>query len=306
MLRKILYIIIMLIPGAKISAQVRPFYDQYQLNGLAINPAYAGSQEALSIAIAARNQWIGFEGAPRTFTLSIHSPLRDNRANFGILAVNDKAGSKTETGILLNYAYRILLQNGKLSFGLAAGFNQINTDLEMLRYTDQGDALIVNPGTSAFLPEISFGMFYYTDRIFAGLSAPDLLNNYIYESSGKYRVRFNPAKSYLLLYSGYQFKLSDKYKFVPSMLINSDAFRRMQIDINCSIIYRDKVWLGTGYRTDKSMSFLLQYQANNQLRIAYSYGYELSDLSHYQKGTHEIMLLYNFKYQVDVRSPRYF
>ncbi len=306
MARKTLYISMLLVLGVMASAQVRPFYNQYQVNGMAINPAYAGSQEALSIVIASRNQWIGFEGAPRTFALSIHSPLRDNRANIGILAVNDKAGSKTQTGLLFNYAYRILLQKGKLSFGLASGFNWISTDREMLRYTDQGDALIINPGTSAFLPAISFGVYYYTDRFFAGLSAPDLLSNNLDESTGKYRAMFNPVKSYLLFYSGYQLNLSDQYKLVPSIFISSDAFQRMQIDINCNIVYREKVWLGTGFRSDKSMSFLLQYQANEQLRIAYSYGYELSDLNHYQKGTHEIMLVYNFKYQADVRSPRYF
>ena len=101
--------------------QLQPLLDQYLLNGLAINPAYAGSQEALNAGLYARNQWVGFEGAPRDITFTLHTPLRDKHVNLGILVMNDKIGARTETGFLLNYAYRIDLGAGKLSFGLAGG-----------------------------------------------------------------------------------------------------------------------------------------------------------------------------------------
>lgn len=306
MIKKLINILLIIGLGTTLFGQLRPLYDQYQLNGLAINPAYSGSQEALSVGLIARNQWIGFEGAPKTITLSIHTPMRSDKVNLGMLILNDRTGSKTETGFLVNYAYRIYLGTGKLSFGLAAGFTGISTDRDMVRYNDPGDELILNPGTRAFIPEMSFGIYYYTDRYFAGFSMPYFLKHQLDEKSGRYRSSFNPSSADYMLFTGYQFTLSDKYDLVPSVLIKSDSFRSAQADINCNLVYNKKVWLGTGYRSDNSLLFLLQYQVNNQFRVAYTYGYELSELSHYQKGTHEIMLLYNFKYMVNVKSPRYF
>ncbi len=172
MFKKLIYIILLLGIGVTAFPQLQPLLDQYLLNGLAINPAYAGSQEALNIGLYARNQWVGFEGAPKTFTFTMHSPMRDNHVNLGLLVMNDKIGARTETGFLFNYAYRIEMGTGKLSFGLAAGLTGISTNRDMLRYTDPGDGLILNPGVRALLPELSFGIYYYSDKFFTGLSTP--------------------------------------------------------------------------------------------------------------------------------------
>ncbi len=124
--------------------------------------------------------------------------------------------------------------------------------------------------------------------------------------TGKYKVSFNPSAMNYLLIAGYQFTLSDNFQLVPSILLKSNPATNTQVDLNCNLIYREKVWIGTSIRSDKDLTLLLQYQANRQFKIAYSYGYEFSELSNYQKGTHEIMLFYTFKYLIDVKSPRYF
>src|SRR5450759_1565118 len=160
MFRKIITIIIFSSMGAVAYPQLQPLLDQYLLNGMAINPAYAGSQEALNVGIYARNQWIGFEGAPKNFTFSLHTPMRDKRVGLGVIVMNDKIGSRTETGIITNYAYRIDMGKGKLSFGLGAGLTNLSTNTDLLRYTDEGDGLLLNPGARALLPEFSFGLYY--------------------------------------------------------------------------------------------------------------------------------------------------
>src|SRR5450759_5669484 len=100
-------IIIFILLSIPANSQLQPLLDQYLLNGLAINPAYAGSQEALNVGMYVRNQWVGFEGAPKNFTFSLHSPMRDKRIGLGVIVMNDKIGSRTETGFIANYAYRI-------------------------------------------------------------------------------------------------------------------------------------------------------------------------------------------------------
>ncbi|MCK4699069.1 MAG: type IX secretion system membrane protein PorP/SprF, partial [Bacteroidales bacterium] len=72
--------------------QLQPLSNQYIFNGLAINPAYSGSREALSMTMLYRNQWVGLEGAPKTMSFSLHAPLRKEKIGLGLLIINDKIG----------------------------------------------------------------------------------------------------------------------------------------------------------------------------------------------------------------------
>ena len=299
-------IIILVLLSLPATCQLQPLLDQYSLNGLAINPAYAGSQEALSIGLNSRNQWIGFEGAPKTITFSAHFPMRDKKVNLGAILLNDRLGTRNETGFIVNYAYRTDLRSGKLSFGLAAGLSNIFTNKDLIRYNDHGDDLVLNPGVNTLLPEFSFGTYYYSDRLYIGLSIPLFLDHTFNNTTGNYRIGFHPEHINYMLVSGYIIRISGDFELLPTILLKTNPASNSQLDVNCNIIYKSKVWFGTSMRTNNHIGFLFQYQANDQLRIAYSYGHEFSELSSVQKGSHEIMLLYNFRYLVEVKSPRYF
>ncbi len=297
---------ILLLISISASGQLQPLLEQYSLNGLAINPAYAGSKEALNLSLYSRNQWIGFEGAPGTLTIGLHSPLKNKKLNLGIIVLNDRIGSKKETGFIFNYAYRIELDRGKLSFGLGAGLTSLTTDILSIRYTDPGDQLLQDPGRRALLPEFSFGAYYYNKKYFVGISTPLFSTHRLNETSGKYRIYFSPANTNYLLTAGYLLRISDNFELLPSLLFTTNPGDDTQLDINCSVIYKERIWLGSSIRTNGSLASLLQVQINPQLRIGYSYAYELSKLSTYQKGSHEVMIIYNFRYILDVVSPRYF
>lgn len=306
MLKRLIYIILLLSFGSSTYAQLQPLLDQYHLNGLAINPAYAGSQEALSVGLYSRVQWVGFEGASKTFTFSMHSPMRNKKVNLGLIVLTDRLGSKAEAGFLFNYAYRIDLGSGKLSFGLAAGLTNISYNLNSIRYTDPGDVLLQDPGRRALLPAFSVGSYYYSDKFYVGISMPLLTNHEINQQTGKYRIGFDPAATNYNLITGYLFSLSEKLEVLSSLMFRSNPATATQMDLHCNLIYKKKVSIGTIIRTNGNLSAILQIQANRQLRIGYSYGYELSELSSYQHGSHEVVLQYNFRYIVDVVNPRYF
>jgi type IX secretion system PorP/SprF family membrane protein len=306
MLKRLIYIILLLSFGNSTYAQLQPLLDQYHLNGLAINPAYAGSQEALSVGLYSRVQWVGFESAPKTFTFSMHSPMRNKKVNLGLIVLTDRLGSKAEAGFLFNYAYRIDLGSGKLSFGLAAGLTNISYNLNSIRYTDPGDVLLQDPGRRALLPAFSLGSYYYFDKFYVGVSMPLLTNHQMNQQTGKYHIGFDPAATNYNLITGYLFSLSEKLEMLSSLMFRSNPAIATQLDLHCNLIYKKKVSIGTIIRTNGNLSAILQIQANRQLRIGYSYGYELSELSSYQHGLHEVVLQYNFRYIVDVVNPRYF
>jgi len=301
-----IHILLILFLGAPAFGQLEPLLDQHQLNGLAINPAYAGSQDALNVGIHTRVQWTGFDGAPRTTTLSVHTPLKNKKVNLGLVVMGDKLGTRKETGFLLNYAYRIRLGSGKLSLGLGAGISSLTSDMDLIRYADQGDLLLQNPGRRMVLPEFSVGAYFHQEKFYLGFSMPLFMSHFTSEGSGNIQNAFRPGEANYLLNGGYVFRASDNIEIFPSALIRINPAVASQLDIHCDVIYKQRFWLGANVRTNGQLSALLQVQANPQFRIGYSYGYELSELSSYQHGSHEVVLQYNFKYTLNVFSPRYF
>src|SRR5690606_30693577 len=78
-------------------AQQLPQFTQYMYNTISINPAYAGSRDALSIIALHRSQWVGFDGGPITQTFSIHTPLRNDRIGVGLSFIEDDLGPENFT-----------------------------------------------------------------------------------------------------------------------------------------------------------------------------------------------------------------
>jgi type IX secretion system PorP/SprF family membrane protein len=306
MVRKILYTAILLLGlTGPLVGQFKPLLDQYHFNGLAINPAYAGRQEALHVGIHSRIQWVGFEGAPRTNTLSVHTPLRNKKVNLGLLLLSDRLGSQTESGFLINYAYRIELKRGKLSLGLAAGLTNLTVNMNSIRYTDPNDLVLHDPSRRALMPEFSIGSFYYTDRFHLGISIPLLLSHPFEGGGRKPDLEFSLSKANYMITTGYQFQLSESMDLLPSVLFRSVPANNTQLDIACNLIYRELLWIGASVRTNGNLTTHVQVRINPQLRLGYSYGYELSELSSYQHGSHEIAIQYTFRYVVEAVSPRF-
>jgi type IX secretion system PorP/SprF family membrane protein len=127
-------------------AQQKMQFTQYMFNGLVINPAYAGADEALSLTFIHRSQWAGVENAPQTQTLSAHTLFKRKHFGLGLTIVNDKIGVHKNLSILSNYAYH--LRTGKksaLSFGLQAGMNNQKSDYTSLLTAGNNDPKLYNP-----------------------------------------------------------------------------------------------------------------------------------------------------------------
>lgn len=287
-------------------AQLRPLEDQYLLNALALNPAYAGSEELMSLTVLKRNQWVGFDGAPSTLTFAIHAPLKNDKVALGLLVVNDKLGFYNETSILGNYAFRLKLGKGKLSFGVAGGIYMNYDDNSRIESVDADDEILMAGRKTFVLPDFSTGVYYYTNTFFAGVSMPGFIRHTFDEASNKYTLSAELNNSNYLMTIGNTFKMSDNFGILPSVLWKFNPVSSNQLDLNLNLIIKDRLWLGTSYRTKNSILWLAQFNINHQLKIAYAYGTTFSELESYQKGTHEIMLKYNFDYLMDVMNPRNF
>jgi type IX secretion system PorP/SprF family membrane protein len=304
---KKLIIIIVLFTGLAGFAQQDVLFSQYMFNKLVINPGYAGSREVFSADLIYRYQWAGFEGAPKTLSLSMHSPLRNEHVGIGGYIYSDQVGPSLDQGALVTYAYRINLPKGKLSLGLQAGvkYNDINWSMIQLENPDfafQGDQ------KNKVVPDANFGFYYYSNRMFAGVSSKQLLQNEYGMVTGEDGTKtYSKLLRHFYGMAGIAVPVSDMVVFRPSVLVKYVKNAPWQMDLNASFLFNDLFWLGMSYRTDGDLVFLTEFNISRKFRIGYSYDVNVTDRIHHNSGSHEIRLgidldlLKNRMY-----TPRYF
>jgi type IX secretion system PorP/SprF family membrane protein len=289
-----------------LSGQLTPVTNQYVLNPLTINPAYAGNRGALNIAAFYRRQWVGIAGAPETMTLAMDAPFLDAKLGLGLIITNDKIGVTKETQFNSYYSYKISMEKGNLSLGLGAGLITTNTAWSDLVVLDPGDEYYLVDSRVFVVPDFSFGAYYSYQNYFAGFSIPKLLGYKFDFDKNKYTLKVNPGQYYYLFNTGYVFSLTPKSKFFPSTLVTFSPGKKLLYDINAHFSFFDRFWVGASYRSNRSLAGLLQFAVNNQLRVAYTYDFDFGKLGRYSNGSHEIMLRYEFRYKVDVVNPLIF
>lgn len=303
--RFILCILVISFP-LQLAGQMFPLSDHYVVNALAINPAFAGCQDALSATISYRDQWVGFKDSPKSYILSVHTPVFNDRVGLGLLVENNSIGIFKETTFLGNYAYRMELQEGKLALGLGFGVTVYNTAWNELVEADANDMQLMNNSSSAILPSFSLGTYYYTKKYFIGISMPLFLNHELDKSTGKYKIDNNFSGSNYFFTAGYEVGISPIAKLLPSLLIKYHPHNAVQIDYNAQINLKDRFWIGIGYRNRNTLVGMLQCQLNYQIRMAYSYDYNFGSIGKYMNGSHEFVLNYVFKFARKVIGPRQF
>ncbi|WP_299554292.1 type IX secretion system membrane protein PorP/SprF [Seonamhaeicola sp.] len=304
---KHLIIAIALFSCASGIAQQMPQFTQYMYNTISVNPAYAGSREALSIVGLHRSQWVGFKGGPITQTLSIHTPLRNDRVGLGLSFIEDDLGPQNFSYLYGDFAYAIPTGvDGKLSFGLKAGFTQYSFDQDFLNADDVRNDPFFRGYENRWAPNFGAGVYWSTNRIYAGLSAPRILNT---DSNRNDDIEALDRISYYFTVGGV-IDLSKSIKFKPAGLIKATNGAPISYDLTANFLFNEKFWLGASYRISEQTSAfggIVDFQVSRQLRLGYAYEKPNSDITSYTSGTHEILLIYEFKFlSSKLKSPRYF
>jgi type IX secretion system PorP/SprF family membrane protein len=284
-------------------AQLQPLYSQYMFNGLAVNPAYAGSREVFSASALHRDQWTGMEGAPETQTLAAHTPLK-KKVGLGIMLYHDKIGVTDQKGISLSYAYRLPLSKGKLSFGISGALSSIRSNWTAVTTVQNGDEVFSQDSPSSLAPNAGAGCYYYSQKFYAGLSVPALLTN-VSTAPGKVSTTHDPSRYTVMLASGVLLPMGDVV-FKPSMLVKYNSRTPVQVDINSNFYIKEHIEIGASYRTNDAIVGIIGYSINRQLKIGYAYDRTLSTIKNFSKGSHEFMLQYEFGRKLEAMSPRYF
>jgi len=318
-------------------AQQDPMFTKYMFNSLTFNPAYAGSKEHMAIGLLHRSQWIGIDGAPVTQSLTIHTPLKNERVGVGFNLVNDNIGPTSNLGMNLSYAYRIPIgdNGGKLSIGMQGGVENYRADFTGLDLESQAGvdpAFFENP--NRWLPNFGAGVYYYNPSFYAGFSSPQLVEYDLAQNVTTPNGRQTWARQYRHYFftAGGAIPISgDDLIFRPSMLVKNvslfnslrkdEQFQEVstptEFDIDLSMFFYQTLWLGLSYRSaiqdfddtssNDSIDIWASYFLKNGLRIGAAYDYTLTELSQATSGSFELFLGYEFDYDTEKTvTPRYF
>jgi len=295
-----------------ITAQQDAQFTQYMYNTISINPAYAGSRGVLSMAALHRSQWVGLDGAPTTQTLNVNSPV-GRRVGLGLSIVNDEIGNGTnqETYFDVSFSYTVPTGNdGKLSFGLKAGGHLLNIDFAKLAgFTEEQSSNGFPNIDKKFSPNFGAGIYYHTNRFYAGLSAPNILETEHFDNSGVTRSYLARERLNWYLIAGYVFDLNQNLKLKPALLFKTVKGAPLQADLSASFLINDKFSLGAAYRWDAALSALAGFQISDQFMVGLAYDREVTELGNtsFNDGSFEVFLRYElFKNQNRVLTPRFF
>ena len=301
----VLLVCIMCVENA--NAQQDPQYTQYMYNMNVVNPAYAGSKETLSLTALYRKQWSGLEGAPETITFSGHSPVND-KVGLGLSVIKDELGPVQETNAYIDVAYVFNVSSTtRLSLGIKAGATFFSTDFNGFVYSDPlPDPAFANNLNETF-PNIGFGAFYFGERFYLGLSAPNLLKSEHLENDSGI-VTSGSEEVHFFFTGGYVFTLSDSVKLKPAFMSKAVTGAPVSVDLTTNVLINNTFEIGAGYRFDDSFSGMVNMRVLPGLRIGYAYDYTISNLGKFNNGSHEIMLLFDINklgkgYD---KSPRFF
>ena len=315
-------------------------FTKYMFNSLSYNPAFAGTPGYMSARLLYRNQWWGIDGAPVTQTLTVHTPLKE-KVGLGLSLINDAIGATGSTTANFAYAYRIPFGNGNLSLGLQAGVMNWRADWndDGLRFKDPKgtDEAFAETNPSRWIPNFGAGAFYYAPKWYVGFSVPHMINWDLRKNSDQYPINSDKwAKVYnhYFITAGAAIPISGpSLIFKPSILIKSvglfGAFSSgsnvntvgapNEFDLDISFLFYNTLWVGASFRsafeadvfggdssTDSADIWMSVYLGNG-LRVGAAYDYSLTKLQNFAKGSFEIMLGYDFNFDVKrVNTPRYF
>lgn len=290
-MKKISICIILLIHAVLANAQQDPQFNLYQFNPLLINPAYAGARDALAISASVRSQWTGFDGAPKTNALSVHSPVLNKKLGVGLTVLSDKMGPRSSTGVYGNFAYILKLdRKTRLSFAVGAGYNRYQFAFSKLTFNSGEVPANFSQDQTKGVLDLTGGFYLRGSGYFIGISASHLngATVYDYSSAPLNTYRYNLGQ-HLSITAGKSFIINNDFIFAPTLLLKTTA-GALTADINLNCLIYKQLWLGVFYRTGYGPGGLLQYQIPGlPLKVGYSYDSGLKDARRLG-GSHEVMI----------------
>ena len=303
-MKKLFTLSLLVLLCGSLQAQPDVSVSQYMFNRYAINKAFGGSREALSLFGSFSKKWTGINGTPMTEYFSGHAPLKNEKIALGLDFFNQNFAVSQHTGFSASYTFRIKTgEKTWMGFALSGGGDFTSAKWSDVITIENGDdAFAANEST--FYPIAGFGISMYSDKFFAGISIPSFFIDNEFEEGN---INFDIGKISYVATAGYSFGLSPRWDIQPSFMAQYNGLMsEVYADFSATAIYNNLLWFGASYRTTSEIVALVGFSITPQFRFLYSFDYSLGDMRTYNGGTHEISIQYDFSFKIKTPNPRFF
>jgi type IX secretion system PorP/SprF family membrane protein len=270
--------------------QQQALFTNYFLNDYYFNPASAGSKDVTIASFSYKNQWVGFDGAPKTIMGNISGSIKnEGKHGYGATIVSDKIGLTSNLSLLLTYAYHIKINDKlKLGLGVQSGYLQNNVKLYDTRLADIDDDVFSGNILTENGIDFNTGFNLYSDKYYIMAAVNHLFIDKL--SIATYNQRLE--KNYNVI-GGYKFSFEKKkIELEPSLMVQYVKAAPTNLTAAIKTTYSKTYWLGLSYNSSKSIGIGLGYVLKERLNLGYAYNLSLSELNTYHSGSHEISISY--------------
>jgi len=289
-------------------AQQDPLTSQYMFNTLTYNPGIAGTSGMICATALNRQQWVGFKGAPTTTLFNVSAPFAPFKikSGAGLTVESDNIGFDKDISLALSYSYHMDLGQGKLGIGLSLGM--LNKTLDPTwsipsgesHTPASGDPLIPENKESYVAFDAGLGLYYKTDKYYAGFSV-----THLNQPSIKYSKGITYVSRHYYLTGGYTLQLPNpSLELLPSVLLLSDG-KAFQFSATSLIRYNKKAWGGVSFRAGDAIVAIAGLELFNGIRIGYSYDFTITEMNTHSNGSHEFVVNYCFDLNLGKSPMRY-
>jgi type IX secretion system PorP/SprF family membrane protein len=311
--KRILTISVLVLWGCLLKAQQLPIFSQYLYNKFLINPAVAGSDGYTSFNLTAREQWVGYYGAPQTFAFSgqtrlmkgkfivksnsvkkqFNRPKSDGKVGLGGIVFSDRNGLMQKTGFQFSYAYHMWVErNTQLSMGLAFTGYYMKIDEKQINFGDPNEPWLNNDlRKGVFIPDAAAGVYLLNAKYNAGVSVDQLFGAALKIGEAAYD-KFKMSRQ-INIFGSYIFEAGRYNEFQPSFLFRMSTQLKPQADVGLTYIFKQSFWAGLNYRTSGAMIANLGVKYQN-LWFGYSVDFTLQEIQRITYGTHELTVALRF------------
>lgn len=284
-------IILLVLPWIKnAKAQQDLILTKYSFSSLFINPANAGSsgEDAGSLILNYRNQWLGFDGAPKTILAGGEVNLFDDRVGLGLTLGSEEIGINVRTDILTNYAYRIRLDDAYVVGGIRFGYHLYESRLSEL--TNFDDPLYGSDNVSFNAISIGAGLYYERPGFYVGLAVPSITT--ISSEHSNFKNRHVYLHTGAIIYTGDDSDI----QIEPLILLKYDFAAPIQVTLGANLWLNESFAIGVHYRSEDAFALSMEFLIMDQLSIGAAYDFTTSELNQHSSGTVELLLGYRFAY----------
>ena len=261
------------------------------------NPALTAYEGSMVKGLV-RNQWVGWEGAPKSYFVSAEldfanlggsSDLGKNAV--GVNLLNDEYGAFTESELILSYATRIQVsEKAGLRMGAGLNINSIRLDGTRMTSEQAADATLaqyLGGFADMNVLDLNIGMSITHPNYYISYGVNNINEGSI--NSGDVFMDKKPRVG--VAQAGYRNSVSENVTLITNAMWRTQSNLPANVEFNMKLMFKEKFWVGGGHRAD--------YANNAQLgvlmgKMRFGYVYEWPMLKSYllPNQTHEFMVSY--------------